>query len=102
MATKTSKKINPALIDDENPEWTQEDFKRARPADKVLREIFPPEAAEAMLAPRKGRPAGSGKKTSATLRFDNDILAAFRATGKGWQTRMNDALRQWLKEHKPA
>jgi len=49
-----------------------------------------------------GRPAGSGKKTAATLRFDNDILAAFRATGKGWQTRMNNALREWLKEHKPA
>ena len=102
MATRTSKKVNPSLIDDENPEWTKDDFKRARPAGVVLQEIFPPEVAEAMLAPKKGRPAGSGKKTAATLRFDNDILAAFRATGKGWQTRMNNALREWLKEHKPA
>jgi len=31
--------------------------------------------------------------------FDTDILDAFRATGKGWQTRMNDALKEWLKEH---
>jgi len=30
---------------------------------------------------------------------DNDILESFRSTGKGWQTRMNDALREWLKEH---
>jgi len=30
---------------------------------------------------------------------DADVLEAFRATGKGWQTRMNAALREWLKEH---
>ncbi|MFZ5763757.1 MAG: hypothetical protein ACOY8P_12625 [Thermodesulfobacteriota bacterium] len=65
MATKSSKKIKPALIDDENPEWTKDDVKRARPAGVVLREIFPPEVAEAMVAPKKGRPAGSGKKTAA-------------------------------------
>jgi uncharacterized protein (DUF4415 family) len=28
-----------------------------------------------------------------------DVLEAFRATGKGWQTRMNEALKEWLKEH---
>jgi len=28
-----------------------------------------------------------------------DVLKAFRATGKGWQTRMNEALKDWLKEH---
>jgi len=51
---------------------------------------------------RRGRVLGSGKKSSATLRFDNDILESFKATGKGWQTRINNALRDWLKEHKPA
>jgi uncharacterized protein (DUF4415 family) len=45
-----------------------------------------------------GRPA-SHTKASQTVRFDLDILAAFKATGKGWQTRMNEALREWLKEH---
>jgi uncharacterized protein (DUF4415 family) len=38
-------------------------------------------------------------KTQIALRVDNGVLAAFRATGKGWQTRMNDALKEWLKEH---
>ena len=47
---------------------------------------------------RRGRPAGH-TKASQTVRFDLDILAAFKSTGKGWQTRMNDALREWLKEH---
>jgi uncharacterized protein (DUF4415 family) len=99
MATN---KINPTLIDAENPEWTTTDFKDARPASQVLREIFPEQVAEKMLAPKPGRVLGSGTKSSTTLRFDNDILAAFKATGRGWQTRINNALRDWLKEHKPA
>ncbi len=51
---------------------------------------------------RRGRAPGSGTKSSTTVRLDNDILAAFKATGKGWQTRMNHALRDWLKTHSPA
>ncbi len=48
---------------------------------------------------RRGRPAGSGMKVSTTVRFDADIIAAFRAGGPGWQTRMNEALREWLSTH---
>ena len=50
---------------------------------------------------RRGRPAGSDKE-STTIRFDREVLAAFRAAGPGWQTRMNAALRDWLKNHSPA
>lgn len=45
---------------------------------------------------QRGRPTGSDKE-STTIRFDRDVLAAFRADGPGWQTRMNAALRDWLK-----
>ena len=48
---------------------------------------------------KRGRVLGSGSKDSQTVRFDRDILAAFKATGKGWQTRMNNALREWLEQH---
>ena len=48
-----------------------------------------------------GRPVGSGSKEQVAVRFDRDVLAAFRATGPGWQTRMNAALREWLKTHSP-
>ncbi|NGZ29124.1 MAG: BrnA antitoxin family protein [Magnetococcales bacterium] len=51
---------------------------------------------------RRGRPAGSGKKVSTTVRFDSEVITAFRASGKGWQTRMNNALRDWLLSHSPA
>jgi uncharacterized protein (DUF4415 family) len=50
------------------------------------------------LARSRGRPVGSGK-TQIALRVDNSVLEAFRSTGKGWQTRMNEALKEWLKEH---
>ena len=47
---------------------------------------------------QRGRPAGSDKE-STTIRFDRDVLEAFRAGGPGWQTRMNAALREWLQSH---
>jgi uncharacterized protein (DUF4415 family) len=42
---------------------------------------------------RRGRPAGE-TKTQVSLRIDNDVLAAFRADGPGWQSRMNAALKK--------
>jgi uncharacterized protein (DUF4415 family) len=51
---------------------------------------------------RRGRPTGSVKaapKVPTTIRFDPDILEALKATGQGWQTRVNDAMREWLKTH---
>jgi len=43
---------------------------------------------------RPGRPKGSGTKQPVSLRLDKDVIAHFRATGPGWQSRMNDALRK--------
>ena len=48
----------------------------------------------------RGRPKGTAQKTATSLRIDKDVLAAWRATGAGWQTRMNDALRAAI-EKKP-
>jgi uncharacterized protein (DUF4415 family) len=58
-----------------------------------------------IIARRAGRPVGSVKatpKVSTTIRFDADVLAALKATGRGWQTRANDALRDWLETHSVA
>lgn len=46
----------------------------------------------------RGRPIGSDK-TQIALRVDNDVLNTFKQTGKGWQTRMNNALKEWLSQH---
>lgn len=48
---------------------------------------------------RRGRPLGSGTKTQVTLRLDVDVVEAFKASGAGWQTRMNDALKSWVRSH---
>ncbi len=53
----------------------------------------------------RGRPVGSQKedsKQAVTVRYSPDVLGAFRATGAGWQARMNDALKDWLSTHSPA
>ncbi len=48
---------------------------------------------------RRGRPKADKLKVRLTLRYDAEVVDAFRETGKGWQTRMNAALRDWLKLH---
>ena len=45
---------------------------------------------------RRGRPLAAQQKISTTLRLDADVLTQFRATGSGWQTRVNAALRKSL------
>lgn len=49
----------------------------------------------------RGRPPlpQGEKKVPVKVRYDQDIIEAFRSTGPGWQTRMNKALRQFLEEH---
>ena len=45
----------------------------------------------------RGRPKAAVTKEPVKLRLDADVLAALRASGEGWQTRINDALRASLK-----
>ena len=48
---------------------------------------------------RRGRPLGSGSKTQVTLRLDVEVIQKFKASGDGWQTRINDALKSWVQSH---
>lgn len=90
---------DPELLDDENPEWKDVNFARARPASEVLPELFGAQVARAMLKPRGKQVAPT--KQAVTVRYSPDVIAAFKATGSGWQARMNDALRDWLRTHSP-
>lgn len=53
----------------------------------------------ALMTRRVGRPLGSGTKTQITLRVDTDVVEAFKATGAGWQTRINEILKNWVHSH---
>jgi uncharacterized protein (DUF4415 family) len=48
---------------------------------------------------RRGRPLGSGTKTQVTLRLDVEVVEKFRSTGDGWQTRINEVLKNWMQGH---
>jgi uncharacterized protein (DUF4415 family) len=76
----------PILIDDDNPEWSAADFAAAKTGDDIPAHI------RAAFPKTRGRPAGSNKQL-VSLRIDRDTLDRFRATGPGWQSRINEALR---------
>lgn len=69
---------------------TDEELARMKP----LSEVFPEWHAD-ILRKKAGRPPlGDKAKQHVSLRLDADVLAKFKATGKGWQGRINDALRK--------
>jgi uncharacterized protein (DUF4415 family) len=100
MAKSAKHKHTADIPDDDNPEWSPEDFAKARPASEVLHDIFPKVVADTML--KRGRPLKEVTKAPVSIRLSPDVVEAFRMTGKGWQTRVDEALKDWLKSHNPA
>lgn len=84
---------SPDWVDpDDAPEWTDDTFDRAaiyrngklvRPADGTLT--------------RPGRPKLANPKRQVTLRLDGDVIDRLRETGPGWQSRINEILRNAVK-----
>ena len=71
-----------------NPEWTAQDFRRAKPFAKA----FP-----ALAESRRGRGRGPQKeptKVAVSLRLTRDVVERFKADGPGWQSRMDKALKK--------
>ncbi len=82
----------PELIDDDNPEWTDETTARSVRLEGL------PASLRTKLRGQRG-PQKAPRKIQTAVRYDAEIIEAFKAGGPGWQTRMNDALRDWLKTH---
>ena len=77
----------PTWIDqDDVPELTDEWFEHADlyHGDKLV---------------RRGRPKVAATKQSVTIRYDAEVVEYFRATGPGWQSRINTALKEWINAH---
>lgn len=51
-------------------------------------------------ARRVGRPVSEHPKERISIRLSPDVAAYFRSTGKGWQTRIDAALREWVDTHR--
>lgn len=78
-------------------ELTVADLKRFRPAKDAL-----PASLQAKLAPRGRGPQKSPTKVPITIRLSPEVVERFKASGDGWQTRVDAALKEWLKTHEPA
>ena len=72
--------------DPDNPEWTAEDFRRAKPFAKM----FP-----ALAKSRRVRgPQRKPTKIAVSLRLTREVVERFKAGGPGWQRRMDEALKK--------
>jgi len=80
--------------DGEVRELTASDLAKFRPAHEVL-----PAALRKTLGVRG--PQKTPRKEPTTIRLSPDVMTAFKATGAGWQTRIDAALKEWLKSHSP-
>ena len=77
---------------DEAPEWSDEVFDRAA----VYKDGKLVKAAQGTLT-RRGRPKLANPKRQVTLRLDGDVIDRLRETGPGWQSRINEILRNAVK-----
>lgn len=84
-----NKTFDPELPDEENPEWTDEMFASAVRVGKL------PASLQEKIN-RGGRPVAENPKISTTIRLSPEVIAYFKADGKGWQTRIDAALREYI------
>ncbi len=84
----------PERPDENNPEWTTENIAKARRAADVLPELIGEKAAQELL--RRGCLRKDARKVNQTIRIDPEVLEAYRQEGKGWQTRINQVLREHM------
>ncbi len=75
-------------LDPDNPEWTAEDFARARP----VRQVHPDLVADYLRRTRGKQKAPT--KVLVSLRLEREVVERLRASGRGWQSRANDMLRK--------
>jgi uncharacterized protein (DUF4415 family) len=88
-----NRKLNPELIDADSPEWTADEVRVAKTFSAL------PDTLQTKLARRaRGRQLAATKERI-TIRLSPTVVETFRATGAGWQTRMDMALQDWLSTH---
>ena len=92
--------MNTKLLTSEKPSPQLDDPDEVPPLDRDFFERGAIYHGEKLIRP--GRPRKAEPKQLTSLRLDPAVLRAFRAMGRGWQTRMNDVLRDYLRLHKGA
>ncbi len=93
-------KIRPAI----DPEMVEFEAALLRSIDQTTRGEGRVTTPQQIMARRAGRPVGTVKaspKVSTTIRLSPEVVQAFRSAGDGWQTRIDAALKDWLRTHSP-
>jgi len=78
----------------DNPELTEDEIANARPFAEAFPELMASIAREGVIVEGSPEWRRANSKAQVTLRLDRDVVDKFRATGRGWQTRINAALRK--------
>ena len=83
-------------------ELTREDMRHFRPAAEVLPKILATKLAAELLSRKPGQrgPQKAPRKEPVTVRYSPEVIEHFRATGRGWQSRMDSALKEWVAAHR--
>lgn len=76
----------------DSPELTDEELASMRPA----REVLPPEFFKAL--PKRRGPQKAPTKVAVSIRLSRDVVEAFKAKGPGWQSQIDEALRESLRK----
>ena len=86
--------------DDDSRELSDEEFSQLQSARAIVPEIVAAYESGALKRRRGQRgPQKKPTKEPVYIRFSAEVLAHFRATGRGWQARMDEALKEWIAEH---
>ena len=90
---KRKPKTDPELVDADNPEWTTAEARSAKSFSGLAKTL------QSKLSRRPRGTQVAPTKERITIRLSPEVVETFRATGTGWQTRMDAALQEWLKTH---
>jgi uncharacterized protein (DUF4415 family) len=92
---KEDAEINAQInADSDDFEWTEKIFREAKTFEKSdLPKSFKDEV-------RRGRPKVEKPKILLSVRYSSDVVEFFKASGKGWQTRMDEVLREYVASHR--
>ena len=90
------RKLKEPVFDDDNPEWTEEDFAMATRFDPPIKakDLTP----EILARVARRGPQKEPTKVAVSIRLSPEVISYFKAKGPGWQSRIDEALRKIAKK----
>ncbi len=87
-------------VEDDNIDELPEDFwEKSEPGHILLPRIMGKKNAEKLMSGKAGRPVAEKHAVRTSIRLWPEVDAYFRSLGKGWQTQVNRALKEWVEAH---